>query len=532
MPSQGYRLSPQQKRIWLLQEGSSAYKAQSAILLQGPLDIDELSKALQSIVSRHEILRTKFQMLPGMRVPLQVVEEPGRLALERWDLRGVSLADQREKIEQIFGRTRRVRLELEQDGLLRCVLIELERERHVLMISLPSLCADRRSLNNMTREIAGVYEASLEGEEQADEVIQYAQFAQWQNGLLEDEGDQEGRNYWKKQDRLLVLPSALPLCSPAANAGDFRIESVDIELAVETVAELQSAALRFQTSVHTLLLACWYITLWRLTGEATRVIGCVFDGRPYDVLEHSVGVFARCVPVKCRCEAHYPFSEVVESVAESVCAANEWQEYFRWETRAESISEGAERLFFSAGFEFEERPKVVAAAGLRISMLSQYSCVDRFHIKLTCTKEGDSWAARFDFDPNVCHIASARRIAEYFKVTLESMASNPLSRIGELVLLGPAARHQLLKEFNDTASTFPNGQCIHTLFEGQVDRVPDRVAVVFEDLHLTFAEVNSRADHLAQSLLNRGVAPEEPVALCVNRSAETWRSSRYPGRSS
>jgi hypothetical protein len=193
---EGFRISPQQKRLWLWQKESCAYRAQSAILLEGSLDIAILKTALERVINLHEIFRTIFYRRPGIKIPLQVVTERSNLSWHEVNLTHLSQNEQSIQIEELFQEERHFIFKFETEPLLRLTLIYLSANKHILLVTMPSLCADSWTLKNLFYKIGNAYAACLEGKELSEEPIQYVQFSEWQNELLEGEDTEHGKAYW------------------------------------------------------------------------------------------------------------------------------------------------------------------------------------------------------------------------------------------------------------------------------------------------------------------------------------------------
>src|SRR2546423_8314206 len=218
---EGYRLSPQQKYLWSLQQGSAIYLAQALIFIDGPLRTEVLSLALQGLVRRHEALRTRFKRLPGMDVPLQVIDEEDTVQCEEVDLSHRQRAEQEAEINSLFDRERAIPFDLASGPAIRFSLIKLSHRRHELMLSVPALCADARSLRNMVDEISQSYQALAQGGEFSGQPVQYIQFSEWQHDLLENDHDERPREFWERartaSQQELILPLEAPLSYGLAN---------------------------------------------------------------------------------------------------------------------------------------------------------------------------------------------------------------------------------------------------------------------------------------------------------------------------
>lgn len=506
---EGFRLSPQQKRLWQLQQVSNnqPYRAHCAVLIKGNLNSEILISALQNVINRHEILRTTFRVLEGMNLPLQVIGD--RSVSQSLNLN--PLEEKTININLFIQETIKRQFHWGDRLLLDISLVTLSQETAVLVIRLPAMLADRVTLNNLVYEISRSYEACLQNEKLSDEPLQYADIAEWQNELFEGEDGKIGREYWKNKNKNLFKTCKLPLEKQAALTPEFEPTFITLELNSDTIAQLDAIAQKYNTSISILLQACWRILLWRLTGQSDGVIGTYCDGRDYEELASALGPLAKYLPVYCYLEETFKFSEIVKQTHEVTEEALKWQESFTWEQNEN---------FFSLGFEFEEQLAKYTAADVSFSIHSQYVCLDHFKIKLSCLRRGDSLIVAFHYDSNLFQVEDIERLVRQFQALLNSVIHQPEAAIGELEILSASDRQQLLVEFNNTQTDYPKHQCIHQLFEQQAARTPEQTAVVFENQQLTYAQLNTRANQLARHLQARGVDPETVVALCVERSLD------------
>src|SRR6185437_2386372 len=220
---EGYLLSPQQKRLWRLQQedGATAYQAQCAVLIEGPLDVEALEEATQAVVDRHEVLRTSFQRQPGMKVPVQVINEHTPVAWSHIDLSGASA----QRVEDLFAGERQKPFDFDSGSLFRALLVVLSSHSHVLLLGMPVLCGDARTLKNLVGEISLGYAASQQGEAIDEEVTQYVHFSEWQNDLFDSEEAEEGRAFWRRQVES-ISPLALAVERTPGSSDSFRPATV------------------------------------------------------------------------------------------------------------------------------------------------------------------------------------------------------------------------------------------------------------------------------------------------------------------
>jgi amino acid adenylation domain-containing protein len=515
MPNQtaikGFRLSPQQKRLWLLQQDGFSTLASCAILLEGNLQAGILKAALEKVVERHEILRTNFRRLPGMKTPVMVVEDSSDTLCRDIHLTDCKPEEQSAKIEDIFQWERHQDFKFEKETLLRSTLITLSPEKHILSINLPALCADSWTLNNLVREIGNSYAACLQGEELDDEVVQYVQFSEWQNQLLEDEEAETGKNYWEQQDFSNLPALKLPLENPYFGKTKFQPECFICNINSDVAEKIEALVQKYDISADVFFLACWQILLWRLTGETDIIVGTGCDRREYEELHDALGLFATWLPIHCRLTPDLRFWEVLELVNKAKENAEEWQDYFVEE----------KLTFFPFGFEFEQWQSECFAGGVSFSVYQQYTCIEPFKVKLTCTRDRNSLKLSFHYDKNYYSAEAIARLAGEFETLLAGAIENPENAIAQLEILSQSERQQLLLEFNNTKTNYSNDKCIHQLFEEQVERTPEEIALVFENQQLTYSELNARANKLAHYLQRLGVKPEVLVGLYLERSLES-----------
>ncbi|HKV36211.1 MAG TPA: amino acid adenylation domain-containing protein [Pyrinomonadaceae bacterium] len=515
---EGYRLSPLQKQLWLLQQDGSPYRSQCAIRIEGPLDELRLRKALKQIVDRHEILRTTFHRVPGIKFPMQAIGETADPSWISIDLSGRSDKDQQAEIERCLAEDRQMPVNYEQGSLLRTTLISFSAEQHVLILSVPSLCADNRSLNNLVLEIAGSY-ADAPERNAGDDVVQYLQFSEWQNEVIADENGEPGREYWRQQNIIDPAALTLPFENTQAEALPFEPRSIHTAMAPEVVAKLKPLAADLDTTIATILSSCWQALLWRLTGHSDIVIGNVDDGRKYDELQGAIGLLARALPVSTHF-ADNSFAAIVQDVSCKVREAHDWLEYFTWEQSSEQDEAFLSAPFFSTAFEFISLAEPVTAGGLTFSVDRQHSCFDRFKVKLNCIEQGEMVQLDWQYDAQRFRQEDVEQLAAQFDKLLAGVIADPRKAVGEIEIVSDAEWQRLIVELNQTERNYPKDKCVHELFAEQAARTPELKAVVFEDESLTFAELNARANQLANYLQSQGVGPETTVAIYTERSLE------------
>ena len=489
---EGFRLSPQQRRLWRIQQDAAeAFCSQVMLSLKGSLKPEALRTALDEVCRRHEALRTTFPRVSGVLLPVQSVGEMAP-SWEAFDLHGLDT----QRVEELLDAERKRRFDYEQGPVVFAKLFSLAPEENLLSITVPALCADRRTLRNLFVEI---------GNGGQEEPFQYVQFSEWQNALAEEEDAEKGREFWSKQD-LSTASVALPdQSSRSTTAGKQR--TTPVRLSLDCATGIAKLADQLEVTSAMVLLAAWQTLLWRLTQQSI-VIGNVSDGRSYDLLEDAFGLFARVLPVCSRLNEGLGFAEVVEQCQSCQRELEEWRDYFDSDTT------------FSFGFEYSTKPQPLQHAGLQIGIHYQRSEFEPFSLKLSCVLTGSDLDLTLEYDSVAFDEAYARHLANKFQTLLDSALANPETTIEELGMVSASERERIVFDWNNTVRDYSLEHCVHELFEQQVQRSPDAVALVFQDEALTFAELDAFADRVAQYLRAQGVVTETPVGICIEPSLE------------
>jgi amino acid adenylation domain-containing protein len=515
---EGFRPSRQQQRLWQRQQHdlSAAYRARCAVVIRGHLDQSILNAAIKNLFVRNEILRTTFHFLPGMSMPLQIVEDNARPRIEEYDLSALDPQSQEDKIENLFSESEL----LDAGHSANLALARLSESNHALIIDLPALCADARTLSNMVEELQLLYSAILRGEDIADEVFQYAQFSEWQNEFLKESDSEASRKFWQAHQSVTNTAQHLACEMCPSSKSIFSPKIFETVIAAETTSRINEIALKFGVRHETFLLSCWQALLWRLTRQSPIVVGNLFDGRNYEELQRAFGPFAQILPVSASFEEDTTFAQLLRQTEESLCSAAEWQDHFV-SAQDDPFADGAtEQPWQSFCFEYGSQDVIPNTDGPSFILYKRYACSDRFKIKLACFQQGDSLVVQLHYDPDFYRTQDVERLTRQLLALIESANTIPNAPVKALNMLCEAERQEVLFEFNDTNKQYPSDRLVFQLFEQQVDQTPEAVALVFEEQRLTYRELNERANQLAHYLRSRGVSPEVLVGLCVERSAE------------
>ncbi len=502
----GYRLSPQQRQLWVqLQSAAIPYQARCVLTIEGAAGeaAMPLAAALAAVVGRHEILRTRFVCSRGMANPLQVVEASAAAEFEE-RREPAAAGDEGRAVDALFAEPEGT-TSLAVFPPLRAVLVTLSPARHLLSLTLPTLCADAVTLHNLVGELAAALGGTAgpggSAAEAGDGPLQYADVSEWLNELLEAEDRELGREYWRQQS----AGSAAELGSGRAAApGPLASCVVPVPAAVSRAARDLAADL----PLSALLLAAWYALAARLGDEPDVVIGAASDGRSYAELKSVLGPLAKHVPLKVACAPSLPFRDLVGKVAASLQEAATWQRYY--------VRASPEETYLARCFEHEERPEPWVAGGLRLAIVRQGVSFDRFDVKLACVRQGESLWSEWWYDETRFERPAVERLAERWLTLLEDGLAHPERPLEELAILSEAERRQLAS-WNGPRSAYDRERLLPRWIAEQDAGSP---AIECAGRRLSYGELNARANQVAHRLRSLGAGAESRVALSAPRSLE------------
>ena len=491
-----FRLSPQQEFAWSIYPDGPNDGGQVVVGIDGPLEVERLREALLSVVDRHEILRTTFQRRPGMKTPLQVVRDSAAPDWELLDITHLDPQDQRARLAEVAETERSRRWDYDAGPLLAARLLGFASDRSALVLSIAAPCADGGSLATIVAELAAQYD----GRPSAQDPLQYADFAEWQNHLVatDDEEAEAGRQFWLEEGG--AAHTLLPFMRPVPPEAT---ETVDVPAAVDLPALLEALARDNGTTPTALVQAVWAIVLWKVTGENDVVFGSMSSRRLHAELDAAVGSFARPLPLRVHLNGDLSVGDVAAQLQRSEELAARWQDYLPLDAGSNGIGFVDTRMF-----------EPIPAGHVTMSCLALAPSAV-FSVAL----EWDGRGGRLRHDPAALDRASAERTARQIGNVLAAIAAAPTSRIEEIGLLDAAEVRRLTVEVNNTAAAV-QGVAVHELFSAAAVAAGGRDAVVDEAGHLSYAELDSRSSQLAHHLKRVGIGPDRVVGLCTDRSRD------------
>ncbi|MBW4428171.1 MAG: amino acid adenylation domain-containing protein [Nostoc desertorum CM1-VF14] len=519
---EGFQISPQQKRLWLLQQEANhqPYRVQCAVLVEGNIKHSILEKAIHNVWDKYEILRTSFPTLAGMAVPLQVIEEEISIKFNYYDWQNLNTETQQINIDALFQEHNKFCFDLEKGFTSQIDVIKKSENQYLLLIKISTICADRITLHHLLHDISVTYNTYLQEHELEDTPLQYADIAAWQNELLIGEEAKIAKEYWLNQKVSNSLIYKLPNEKKVNQKPRFEPKVININFDSAITNNIAALAQKNNVDISVVLMACWQILLWRLTNKSEVVLALCCDGRNYQELQPAVGLLAKYLPIHIQPQEDNILFDILKQLDKQLNELYQWQDFFNSEEFFAENKDDHESSFLPFAFEFLSQPSQYFANNISFSIQKIYSCIERFKVKLLSWYQGDSLAAELYYDANLFEPKDIERLAVQFQTLLISLINNAETAIAQLEILSPQERQQLLVEFNNTKIVAPPYQCIHHWIEAQANKTPNNLAVVFDNQNLTYQELNTKANNLANHLTLLGVQPETVVGLCVERSLD------------
>ncbi|MFG6101407.1 amino acid adenylation domain-containing protein [Leptothoe sp. EHU-05/26/07-4] len=519
-------LSFTQQGLWFLQQlelNNPFYNENLAIRLTGILDFVAMEQSLNEIVRRHEILRTTFKLVDGQ--PVQIIAPNLTLTLPVIDLCQLSEADQKEKVKRLATEDIQGFFDLAQGPLMRCTLLQLRDQEHILLFTIHHIIFDGWSGGVIIRELSTLYQALSAGKSVLlpELPIQYADFAVWQRQQLQGENIKLQLSYWKQQLENSPPLLQLPTDRPRPPIQTYRGARQSFVLPKSLTKVLKALSQKAGSTLFMTLLSAFKVLLYRYSGQEDIVVGSAIANRNQVEVEKLVGFFVNTLVLRTDVSGNPTFEELLDRVRKVMMGAyaNQDLPFERLVEELQPERDADRNPLYQVSFDFQNTPKVgFELPGLTIAPFEIERTRALLDLGLDITETDSKLECFWEYNTDLFEWSTVKRMAGHFQTLLEAIATNPQQRVSELPLLRESEQYQLLVEWNQTQLDYPKESCIHELFEAQVEQTPNAIALVFEEQKLTYAELNRRANQVAHYLKKQKVQPEVLVGICVERSLE------------
>ena len=517
-------LSFAQQRLWIidrLQPGTPFYNIPMALRVSGPLSPPLLSAVLGEVVRRHEVLRTVYRDVEGE--PFQRVLPYDGLAVPAVDLSALPEVRRETELRRLTAAEAARPFDLSAGPVLRTTLLRTAAREHAVLLTVHHIASDGWSTGVLVREVSALYAAFAAGQPSPlpELAVQYGDFAAWQRRWLEGEVLERQVEHWR--GRLAGLPPLLdlPTDRPRPATQTARGGEVAFALPADLVAGLTQLGRRHGATLFMVLLAAFDVLLSRLSGRRDVVVGTPVAGRTRPEIEGLVGFFVNTLVLRTDLEGGPSFAELVERVRETALEAHDHQE-LPFERLVEELDVErslAHEPLFQVMFALQNVPQGELEAGeLELRPLEGGGApTARYDLFMALAETAGRLDATLVYAADLFDATTARRWVEQWRRILAAAVAKPDLPLAELALVSPAERHQLTREWNDTAVERVGPSAVERVL-AQGAKLPDAVAVVAGELHLSYGALVARAWGLAAELAALGVGAESVVGVQTRRS--------------
>ena len=520
-----WALSFAQEQLWFLDQlapGSPVYHIVDVVRLEGRYAAAALRRALQEVVRRHEVLRTAFTQRNGH--PMQIVAPTVELVLGEHDVSAMPEPAREREWHRVVQEQGRQPFDLAHAPLVRATLVHWSAQEHRLLLTIHHIIADEWSMELLQREISQLYEAFAHGRPSPLPAlpIQYADFACWQREWLQGDVLQRQLAYWR--EALTGAPAVLdlPTDKPRPAVQSFRGATEFFELPAPLVERLKALGRQDQATLFMILEASFAALLHRYTGQDDLLVGTPITGRTQRETEPLVGNFINVVVLRARFNEGLTFHALLQQVREQALGAYAHPDLPFEHLVAELAPERdpSRTPLFQVMFVLhnaEGASQVSNLAGQKVLGTG----TSKFDLTLFLSETEQGLEGLVEYSTDLFDAPTIQRLCGHYRTLLEGIVRQPDRSIAALPLLTGAERQQLEADWNNTAvANAGQDRCLHQLIEAQTARTPDRVAVVVDEQHLTYGELNRRANQLAHHLRGLGVGPDVLVGLLTERSLD------------
>ncbi|WP_442938518.1 amino acid adenylation domain-containing protein [Nostoc sp.] len=516
-----YELSPMQQGMLfhtLYAPESEVYFEQLLCTLFGELNFSAFQQAWNQVVARHPVLRSSFYW-EEIEKPLQMVSKQVDLPWEVLDWRNFTADEQQEHLADFLKCDRQKGLDLAESPLMRFTLIYLEKQTYQFIWSHHHILFDGWSMQIILKEVLAFYEANHQGESlRLKPCRPYRDYIHW----LQEQDIAQAKNFWQQTLQGFEVPILIGNREQGiGNRGQQTYNEKHFELSQTVTEKLQYAARLHHLTLNNLVQGAWGLLLSRYSGESDVVFGATVSGRPpnFENVDSMVGLFINTLPIRLQVDGK---TELLSWLKQLQTQQFEQEQYAYFSlAEIQKISDvPAGMPLFESILVFENYPLDSAEQKTKQALeISDICCFERTNYPLTVVVNPQSQlSGRIVYDTKRFEQQTIARMIGHFQTLLAGMAANLQQDISQISLLNAAEEEELVLQENHQNIDYIEYKCLHILFEEQVEKTPDAVAVVYEKEHLTYRELNNRANQLAHYSQALGVKPEVRVGICVERS--------------
>ncbi|MEH2065250.1 MAG: amino acid adenylation domain-containing protein [Nostoc sp.] len=516
-------LTAAQKELWFLaqmgDEVSRAYNESRSIHLRGTGNLLAVRQAVQEIINRHEALRTTF----SPEGDNQLIHSTLTIDIPLSDFSTLDKSQREAELSDLLVREAQQIFHLEKGPLLNCHIVKLQEDHHLVILTNHHIVADGWSISILLRELAAIYSAECLGvASQLPQPMKWSEYALWQVEMQQSPEMAKAEVYWLNQFANSVPILELPTDHPRPAIFTYTGARENLILDSTLYNALKSLSLQRGYTLFTILLTAFITLLQRLTNQQDIVVGIASAGQSAIADEYLVGHCVNLLPIRSQVIGNPGFADYLSSIQQVLLDAYEYQIYpfIKLIENLKLPRDPSRTPLFTTGFNLDKAQLESKSLKQEFEVAKNATSATKLDINLNILQTDSELVIELEYNTDLFDTQTIQRWLGHYVTLLEGVVANPEQPLAELPILTQTQQHQLLVEWNNTQTDYPGEYCIHELFEAQVERSPDAIAVTFEDQHLTYRELNHRANQLAHYLQQLGVKPEVLVGICVERSLE------------
>ncbi|MBS7531084.1 amino acid adenylation domain-containing protein [Hazenella sp. IB182353] len=508
-----YESSSAQKRIYLVNQLHgihTTYNLPFVMIVEGKLNKSRLSTAVTQLIQRHETLRTSF------------VEEKGEVLQKVYEYldvsvidRGTVTKDQIDDLVQAFIRP----FDLQSAPLFRIELAELSFDKHILMMDVHHIIADGTSMQTIFEEIMAVYN----GAELPELDVQYVDFAIWQNDFFQTEVMKTQEAFWMDTFAEEIPILDLPLDFPRPPVQSFNGDKYSFTLDADLTSKIHQFTRQEGITLYMFLLAVYNLFMYRYSGQERIIIGSPIAGRKHVEFEKMIGMFVNTLAMLNEPKGEKSFRSFLQEVKENALQAYENQDFqFEELVRKLDIPRNSGRHpIFDTMLVLQNTDKTaIEMDGLTFTPYQIKCKTTKFDLLVEVFDHENELKINFEYNTGLFQKETIQRMATHFSNLVQNTLMNPENKLFEYEMISEVEKQKILFDFNDTQFDYPREKSITQLFEEQVEKKANHIALIYQDHTLTYQELNNRSNQLARALRKKGIKSGEVIGLITDRSIE------------
>ncbi|MGB3193282.1 MAG: amino acid adenylation domain-containing protein, partial [Limnoraphis sp.] len=530
-----YPLSYGQKGLWFLWKlapESYTYNVSFPARISSVVDLTAIKTVFRTLVKRHPMLRTTFPKRG--QEPIQQVHQDPELDFLQID---ASAWDKKQLTAKVIE-AHQTLFDLENGPIMRVRWFTCSEDEHILLLTIHHIACDRWSIDVLIQEFAQLYQAQQTHQEIDLPPLKqsYEDYVRWQQKILSGSQGEQLWNYWREKLSGELPSLNLPTDKPRPPVQTYNGASYEFKLSPQLTEQLKTLAQQEGVTFYMLVLAAFKVLLHRYTGTDDLLVGSPTANRSQPEFAAIFGYFADPVVIRTNLSDDPSFKEFLSQVRQNVLEALTHQDY-PFALLVEKLQpdrDPSRSPLFQVSFDLlqlqqsqdlqnlivQEAEQQIDWGGLKLIPFKIPHNEGQFDLDLEIIESRTYAFGTFKYNLDLFEQSTLERMANHFQNLLSAIVENPQQAISQLPLLSQAESNKLLRKWNETATVYPSDQLIHQLFEEQVERTPDAIAVVLNTEQLTYRELNLIANKLAHYLKTLGVKPEVLVGIYIERSIE------------